>query len=80
MGSTVRFQPRPAPDSDVIELLERALDAARKGLIKTVIITGVNPLHECESKSAGDLGSINATVLIGGLSRAAHELLVKPPQ
>jgi hypothetical protein len=64
-----------APDGDVIDLLERVLASARKGYVKSVAIVAVNPIHQVETGAAGDLTEVRTNVLLGGLTRAANELM-----
>lgn len=70
-----KFRTHPLPDGDVIDLLERVLASARKGHIKSVAIVAVNPIHQVETGAAGDLSEVRTNVLLGGLSRAANELM-----
>jgi hypothetical protein len=55
------------------------LESARKGYIKTVAILAVNPLHQVEIGLAGDLSTVRTTVLLGGLSRAANQMMQADP-
>jgi hypothetical protein len=70
-----RFRRHPRPDVEVVEILERALDSARKGYVQTVTLVVVNALHHVETATAGDLSDVRANVLLGGLSRAAAEVI-----
>jgi hypothetical protein len=70
-----RFGSRPKPDGDVIDFLERVLLSARKGYIKSIAIVAVNPIHQVETGAAGDLSEVRTNVLLGGLARAANELM-----
>lgn len=73
--SKARFRESPKPETDVIDLLERVLCSARKGYIKSVAVVAVNPLHQVETGCAGDLTEVRTNVLLGGLTRAANELM-----
>lgn len=75
MASQARWRKHPRPDGDVIDLLERVLLAARKGYVKSVAIVAVNPIHQVETGAAGDLSEVRTNVLLGGLTRAANELM-----
>lgn len=70
-----KFRTSPKPDSDVIDFLERVLASARAGYVKSIAIVAVNPLHQVETGCAGDLSEVRTTVLLGGLTRAANELM-----
>ena len=71
---TVQFRANPRPNVEVIDLLEKIIDAAKKGLVCAVVVVPVNPVNEVEAIFAGDLSRIRSTALIGGLVRAAHDL------
>ena len=70
-----RFKAHPRPNADVIEALEQALDAARDGYVRAVVIVTANPLFEVENRAAGTVTGPIIHALIGGLSVAAHKLL-----
>lgn len=70
-----RFRTSPVPDTEVIALLETALDAARRGHVRTVAIVTVNPLNLTETAHAGDLGPIRANALLGGIVRAKSSVI-----
>jgi hypothetical protein len=70
-----KFRTHPKPDGDVIDLLERVLTSARHGYVRSVAVVAVNPLHQVETAAAGDLSEVRTTVMLGGLSRAANELM-----
>ena len=70
-----RFRHSPRPDNDVVDLLERVLASARGGYVRSVAIVAVNPIHQVETAAAGDLSEVRTSVLLGGLSRAANELM-----
>lgn len=71
------FRATPRPDSEVIELLERTLAAARRGCVRTVSIIAVNPVNEVEALLAGDLSHVRSTALLGGLVRAKLDLATR---
>lgn len=75
MASQARWRKHPVPDGDVIDLLERALASARRGYVKSAALVLVNPIHQVETAAAGDLSEVRTTVLLGGLTRAANELM-----
>lgn len=68
------FRANPRPDGEVVLLLERTLDAARKGLVQTIAINVVNPVNETEALFAGDLSLVRSTALLGALVRATTDL------
>lgn len=70
-----KFRTHPKPDGDVIDLLERVLISAKHGYVRSVAIVAVNPVHQVETGAAGDLSEVRTSVLLGGLSRAANELM-----
>jgi hypothetical protein len=70
-----KFRTHPKPDGDVIDLLERVLVSAKHGYVRSVAIVAVNPIHQVETGAAGDLSDVRTSVLLGGLSRAANELM-----
>lgn len=70
-----KFRTHPKPDGDVIDLLERVLASAKHGYVRSVAIVAVNPVHQVETGAAGDLSEVRTSVLLGGLSRAANELM-----
>jgi hypothetical protein len=70
-----RFRSSPMPDPEVIDLLERVLASAKGGHIRSVAIVAVNPVHQVDTAAAGDLSEVRTSVLLGGLSRAANELM-----
>ena len=70
-----KFRTHPKPDGDVIDLLERVLASAQKGYVRSVAVVAVNPVHQVETGAAGDLSEVRTSVLLGGLSRAANELM-----
>lgn len=69
-----KFRKDPRPESDVVALLEDALDSARRGATKSLVIIAANPVNHIETASAGDLSPDRTTVLLGGLVRAAIAL------
>lgn len=69
------FRATPRPDYEVIDLLERVLYSAREGRVRSISLVVVDPIHQAETASAGDLSQLRINVLIGGLSRAAQDLL-----
>jgi hypothetical protein len=75
MTAQARWRKHPKPDADVVDLLERVLVSARKGYVKSVAIVAVNPIHQVETGAAGDLSEVRTNVLLGGLTRAANELM-----
>lgn len=75
MASHQRWKKHPAPDADVVDLLERVLASAKRGFVKSVAIVAVNPIHQVETGAAGDLSEVRTNVLLGGLTRAANELM-----
>jgi len=77
--SVTQWRKAPLPNSEVVEALERALEAARRGHVRTLALVVVNPLHETETVAVGDLGNVGKLVLIGGLSFAANSLLQTKP-
>lgn len=70
-----KFRSHPVPDNEVIDLLERALASARKGYVKSCLVVLADPLHHVETAAAGDLSEVRTNVMLGGLSRAANELM-----
>jgi hypothetical protein len=70
-----RFRSSPRPEAGVIDMLERVLASARKGYVRSVAIVAVNPVHQVETACAGDLSEVRINVLLGGLTRAANELM-----
>jgi hypothetical protein len=70
-----RFRTEPKPNNEVIELLERTLEAARHGRVPYIAIIAGNPVNEVQPLLAGDLSTIRANALLGGLARAANNLL-----
>ena len=70
-----KFRTHPRPDGEVIDLLERALASARKGYVKTCLVVLADPLHHVETAAAGDLSEVRTNVMLGGLTRAANELM-----
>jgi hypothetical protein len=70
-----KFRNHPKPDVDVIDLLRRVLASAEQGYVKSVAVVAVNPVHQVHTAAAGDLSEVRSTVLLGGLSRAANELM-----
>jgi hypothetical protein len=72
-----RFRGAIRPNAEVVSLLETALESARNGHVRTILIVTVNPLHEVEQQMAGDLSATRRTVLIGGLSRAVNALIAE---
>ena len=72
---TAKFNTHPRPDSEVVDLLERALASAKRGYVKTALIVLADPLHHVETAAAGHLSEVRINVMLGGLSRAANELM-----
>lgn len=72
--SVTRLRGAPRPDSEVVEALEKALEAAKKGHVRAALVVLVDPLQMAEHAAVGDLPRCR-TVLIGGMSVAAHKLL-----
>ena len=72
---TPKFRTHPVPDGEVIDLLERARASARKGYVKTALVVLADPLHHVETCAAGDLSEVRTNVMLGGLTRAANELM-----
>lgn len=69
------FRSAQKPHAEVVTLLERALYAARQGHIRSVALVAVNPMHEVETATAGDLSEIRAGSLVRGLARVTNELI-----
>jgi hypothetical protein len=72
------FRKHPRQDDDVVQLLEQVLSSARKGNVRSIVLVAVDPVNKAEEASAGDLGSIRKTVLLGGLLKVAVGLLKRP--
>lgn len=70
-----RFRQQSRPDPEVVDLLERVLASARKGYVKTVAITAVNQLHQCEIGLAGDLSHVRTNAVLAGLTRITHAMM-----
>lgn len=70
------FRAAPRPNDEVVDMIERALRAAKSGRARTATIVLVTH-QKVEHASAGEMGPGRITSLIGGLSEAAHELLAK---
>lgn len=70
-----RFASHPRPNDEVIQRLESALAAARKGQVPTVAIVVITPTQEPEITFAGDLGNIRGNALLGAIGRAFHQLV-----
>ena len=64
----------PAPDLSILSALDKLRDAVQRGHVRTLLFVTVNPVHEPETAIVGDLTDSYLTVLLGGLSRAEHEL------
>lgn len=75
----MQWRKGPRPDPSVVELLEQYLIAARKGQIRAIAITAVNPMLEIETVPAGDLDHVKTHLLAAGLLRASHKLLSNLP-
>lgn len=73
-----RFRTAPPPREDVIDCLERLLEAAKAGNVRSIVIVASNQVYEVETRNAGALDGIRRTVLLGGLARAADELMHPP--
>lgn len=74
-----KFRQHPQPDPEVVDLLERVLDSARKGYVKTVAIIPVNQLHQVEIGLAGDLSHVRTNAILAGLARIAHQMMNREP-
>lgn len=70
-----RFRTDPKPNTDVIDLLERALASARHGHIPAIAVVVVNIVNQSEPVFAGDLSRVRADALLGGLVRATADLV-----
>lgn len=73
----VRFRSSPLPDTDVVKLLESMLESARQGRIRTLAVVLVNPVHETQHITAGDLSPVRRNALLGGITQAKHALLAR---
>jgi hypothetical protein len=71
-----RFRAAPRPNSEVVDALEKLLEAARNGTVRSLALVVVNPLSQIETYAVGDLAACRI-ILIGGLAVAAQELLQK---
>ena len=74
-----RWRKPPRPDEDVVRALEMALEAARRGHVRSMALVVVNQLHEAETSTAGDLGPVRRTIIVGALSAIAHNLISPTP-
>lgn len=72
-----RFRTDPKPNTDVIDLLERALASARHGHIPAIAVVVVNIVNQSEPVFAGDLSRVRADALLGGLVRATADLVTR---
>lgn len=70
-----RWKSNPRPNAEVVKVLEEALEAAKLGHARAAVVVMVNPVHEVKIGAAGHATGILRTILIGGLSSAAHQLL-----
>lgn len=70
-----RFRTSPRPNSEVIDLLEKILVAARQGQIASLGVVVVNPTNQAETDTAGDLTELRVNALISGLAKASNKLL-----
>jgi hypothetical protein len=68
------FRTDPLPESGVVELAERILDAARRGKVRTLAAVVVDPVQRADVYIAGELNPIRANALLGGLTRAKSEV------
>lgn len=69
------FRGSQKPQPDVVTLLERVLNAARMGHIRSVALVAVNPIHQVETATAGDLSEVRTSSLVCGLTRVTNELI-----
>lgn len=67
----------PKPNNEVVQALEQALAAAKRGQLRAVVVVTVNPLHETESLAAGADNPVLHTVLVGAMAKAYSELISK---
>lgn len=72
----MQWRKGPRPDPTVLDLIEEIQLAARKGQVRAIHVTVVNPMLETDSKQAGDLDPVKTNLLAAGLLRAAHQLLL----
>jgi hypothetical protein len=75
MGSRTNWPRTPKPNPEVLEALEKALQAARSGHVTAATIVLVNPVHEVEHVTVGAVTGAIALSLIGGLAKAAHLII-----
>jgi hypothetical protein len=75
ISNTIKLRRTPKANQEVVEALERLLEAARRGEVPAATIVVVNPLHEVETVTVGNIHQLSKILLVGGLSVAAQELL-----
>jgi hypothetical protein len=75
ISNTIKLPRVHQANAEVVEALERLLEAARAGAVRAVSVVVVNPLHEVETVTVGNIHQTSKILLIGGLSVAAQELL-----
>lgn len=75
MTDSCRWHRTPKPSPDVIRVLEQALEAAKRGQIRCLVVVVVNPIHEVEHATGGEHHAGYGHVLIGGLSAAVQTIL-----
>jgi len=64
----------PAPDLTILNAIDKLRDAVQHGHVRSLLIVTVNPVHQHETAVVGDLTDSYLGALLGGLSRAEHEL------
>lgn len=69
-----QFRLYQRPDEEVVALLENALQAAREGRVRCLVINTCNPINETEALFAGDLTQVRCNALVGSLVRSTIDL------
>jgi hypothetical protein len=65
----------PPPDPEVIGMLEKLLNAARSGHVRSVVVVMVDPVHEVETAAGGGMSPSDRMSLLGGISTIKHDLM-----
>lgn len=72
-----KFKPIRRPNNEVVALLERVLESAKHGRIRTVAIIAVSSVNDVEIVTSGDHSDAKKHALMGGLCRSVIELVTK---
>lgn len=69
------FRSKPRANPEVLAVADKLKQAAQDGYVQAILVVTVGPLNNAEVVASGDLSPVKSNGLLGGLVRAAFEVM-----